>query len=251
MTDIAGLGDKSFNFLAGEGVKQAKKKYGITVRHHRLEVGQLLRAQHHELRPQGLRPRDRRRLPRGAGCRSGRQEVPGHQVRDRRRLHERQGAQGAQERRGPALQGVGGGLPRRLPRGPVREDERQGPQLGERDVDRGRHRDPAGRPLHRGLPGRRQGGRSRRQAAQRLLGRLHRPGQVPGPRPAADRTGLGHHLPGRRPVRPRRDQRRARQGLLGHRRRHRPVASRSAPSSCSSRPPRASTSPSSTSSARS
>ena len=30
VTDIAGLGDKSFNFLAGEGVKQAKKKYGIT-----------------------------------------------------------------------------------------------------------------------------------------------------------------------------------------------------------------------------
>jgi basic membrane protein A and related proteins len=29
VTDIAGLGDKSFNFLAGEGLKQAKKKYGV------------------------------------------------------------------------------------------------------------------------------------------------------------------------------------------------------------------------------
>ena len=29
VTDIAGLGDKSFNFLAGEGLKQAEKKYGI------------------------------------------------------------------------------------------------------------------------------------------------------------------------------------------------------------------------------
>ena len=29
MTDIAGLGDKSFNYLAGQGLKQAEKKYGI------------------------------------------------------------------------------------------------------------------------------------------------------------------------------------------------------------------------------
>ena len=29
VTDIAGLGDKSFNFLAGKGLKQAEKKYGI------------------------------------------------------------------------------------------------------------------------------------------------------------------------------------------------------------------------------
>ena len=29
VTDVAGLGDKSFNFLAGEGLKQAKKKYGV------------------------------------------------------------------------------------------------------------------------------------------------------------------------------------------------------------------------------
>jgi len=29
VTDIAGLGDKSFNFLAGQGMKQAEKKYGI------------------------------------------------------------------------------------------------------------------------------------------------------------------------------------------------------------------------------
>jgi basic membrane protein A len=29
VTDIAGLGDKSFNFLAGQGLKQAEKKYGV------------------------------------------------------------------------------------------------------------------------------------------------------------------------------------------------------------------------------
>jgi basic membrane protein A len=29
VTDVAGLGDKSFNYLAGEGLKQAEKKYGV------------------------------------------------------------------------------------------------------------------------------------------------------------------------------------------------------------------------------
>jgi len=29
VTDIAGLGDKSFNYLAGQGLKQAEKKYGV------------------------------------------------------------------------------------------------------------------------------------------------------------------------------------------------------------------------------
>jgi basic membrane protein A len=29
VTDVAGLGDKSFNYLAGQGLKQAEKKYGI------------------------------------------------------------------------------------------------------------------------------------------------------------------------------------------------------------------------------
>ena len=29
VTDIACLGDKSFNYLAGQGLKQAEKKYGI------------------------------------------------------------------------------------------------------------------------------------------------------------------------------------------------------------------------------
>ncbi len=29
VTDVAGLGDKSFNYLAGEGLKQAEKKFGI------------------------------------------------------------------------------------------------------------------------------------------------------------------------------------------------------------------------------
>ena len=162
-----------------------------------------------------------------------------------------QGPQGSQERPGHPLQGVGGRLPRRLPRRAVREVEREGPELAAGHLVRRRHRDPAGRPLHRRLPVRREGGQPRHQAAQRLLRRLRRAGQVPGPRPAADRAGLGHHLPGRGPVRPRRHQRGARQGLLGDRRRRQPGARRSAPSSCSPRPRRASTSPSSTSSARS
>ena len=76
-------------------------------------------------------------------------------------------AQGqAQERPGPALQGAGGGLPRRLPGRPVHQG--QGRRAGHRL--RRRPEDPAGRPLHRRLPGRRQGGqpgRSRRSTATR------------------------------------------------------------------------------------
>ena len=58
----------------------------------------------------------------------------------------------AHERRGPGLQGAGGGLPRRLHGGPLRQGQR-------RHDDRLRRRpeDPAGGPLHRRLPGRREG----------------------------------------------------------------------------------------------
>ena len=78
----------------------------------------------------------------------------------------------ADQRRGPAVQGAGGGLPRRLPRGPVRQGQgRHDDLLGRRPED------PAGRPLHRRLPGGRQGGQPGDQDAQRLLPGLRRPGK--------------------------------------------------------------------------
>ncbi len=146
----------------------------------------------------------------------GRQEVPEHEVRDHRRRRGRAEGQ-AQERRGPAVQGAGGRLPGGLPRRP---DART---RASRQVSDGRRpEDPAGRPLHRRLRGRRQGGRPGRKTLQRLLAGLRRPGEVQGDRAQPDRPGLAGRLPGRRPVRPRRARRGQGEGAAGHRRRRRP-----------------------------
>ena len=56
------------------------------------------------------------------------------------------------------------------------------------DLERRRPEDPAGRPLHRRLPGRREGGRPGHQDAERLLAGLRRPGQVQGDRAQPDRA---------------------------------------------------------------
>ena len=101
--------------------------------------------------------------------------------------------------------------------GPVR----QGQQRHDRRQRR-RPEDPAGRPLHRGLPGRRQEGRPGHQDAQRLLPGLRRPGEVQGARAQPDRQGLEGRVPGRRPVRPRRPRRGQGEEHPGHRRGRRP-----------------------------
>ena len=113
-----------------------------------LEVQRGLRAEPDHARPAEVRPRDRGRLPDGRRDRDRRQEVPERQVRDHRLVGA--GPEGrAQERRGPALQGAGGGLPGRVRGRAVRQgQQRQG------HLQRRRPEDPAGRPLHRRLPGR-------------------------------------------------------------------------------------------------
>ena len=93
---------------------------------------------------------------------------------------------------------------------------------GDHDQLRRRPEDPAGRPLHRRLPGGRQGGRPVDQDAQRLLAGLRRPGEVQGDRAQPDPAGLEGRLPGGRPVRPRRARRGQGEGRPGHRRRRRP-----------------------------
>ena len=148
VTDIGGLNDRSFNALANKGLEDAKSQLGIDGRvliskSNADYVPNLTHAG-----PAEVRPRHRGRLPHGRRDREGRQEVPGREVRDHRLVgggHEEQ----AQERRGPAVLRAGGRLPRRLPLGPVR----QGQQRHD-DRQRRRPEDPAGRPLHRGLPGR-------------------------------------------------------------------------------------------------
>ena len=93
---------------------------------------------------------------------------------------------------------------------------------------RRRPEDPAGRPLHRGLPGGREGRQPGHQDAQRLLAGLRRPGEVQGDRARPDRAGLEGRLPGGRPVRPRRARRGQGEGRPGHRRGRRPVLPRPA-----------------------
>ena len=74
---------------------------------------------------------------------------------------------------------------------------------------------PAGRPLHRRLRRRRQGGEPGDQDAERLLAGLRRSGEVQGDGPRSDRARVRRRLRRRRPVRPRRDRRRRRSAKQG------------------------------------
>ena len=181
-----------------------------------------LRPEPHQPREGEVRPRDRRRLPDGRRAGHRREAVSGHELRDHR-LRAGGDEVEAQERPRPALQGAGGGLPRRLPRGPRHQ---AGGRLAAGDRLGRRAEDPAGRPVHRGLPGRRQEGQSRDHDAERLLAGLRRPGEVQGARARPDRARGACHLPGRRPVRPRRSVRRQGEERPRDRRRRRPVVPR-------------------------
>ena len=252
MTDIAGLGDKSFNYLAGQGLKQAEKKYGIKGDVTVSKSDNDYRAEHHEVRPQGLRPRDRRRLPRGAGRRPGRQEVPEHQVRDHRRLDERQGAQGPQERRGPALQGVGGRATSSATSPACsRSRNAKGLNSAQRHLDasaasrsrRSTTTSPASRPAPRPpIPASSCSTATRATSSPRTSARAS-----PSSRSHRARTSSSRSRASAASAPSTRRATRATGGSAST-----PTSrSRSAPSSCSPRPPRASTSRSSTSSARS
>ena len=177
-----------------------------------------LRAEPLDARPAEVRPRDRRRLPDVRRDGHRRHEVPRHELRDHRLPAGGPEGQAGQRRAAccsrrtrpatspatwPALVGQGQG-------------RRPGHLLGRRPED------PAGRRLHRRLPGRREGGQPGHQDAQRLLAGLRRPGEVQGDRAQPDRGGRAGRLPGRRPVRPRRARRGQGEGRLGHRRRRRP-----------------------------
>ena len=145
VTDIGGLDDKSFNHLAFVGIQRAKSQLGIDFKvlesHQESEYVPNL-----QTAGRGpLRPRDRGRLPHGRRHQEGREGLPDNQLRD----HRRRAHPGTGERPGAPVQGAGVGLSRRVSGGARVED-------GHR-LDRRRPEDPAGRPLHRGLPGGSQG----------------------------------------------------------------------------------------------
>ena len=116
VTDVAGLGDKSFNFLAGEGLKAAEKKYGIQGD---VTVSKSNNDYVPNITKYALKGYD---LIIAVGFLEEQavgqvaKKFPDVEVRDHRRQRDGQGPQGSPERPGHPLQGVGGRLPRRLPR---------------------------------------------------------------------------------------------------------------------------------------
>ena len=157
--------------------------------------------------------------------RQGRQAVPRHEVRDRRLVRRRRGHRRPtnvtgllfKEQEAGYLVGYLAGLADRSRAASRGMNDQQRHLLGRR------HQDPAGRPLHRRLPGRRQDGQPRHRDAQRLLQRLRRRRTSARTSPATQiAQGLGRRLPGRRRLRPRRARGGRRGGRLGHRRRHQP-----------------------------
>ena len=146
-----------------------------------------------------------------------RQAVPGHELRDHRLRAGRPEVQ-ARQRRGPAVQGERGGLPRRLHGRPVRQGQGRRPAIS----TVGGQKIP---PVDAYIAGYQAGAKAANpddQDAQRLLAGLRRPGEVQGARAQPDRGGLAGRLPGRRPLRPRRARRGEGEGRAGHRRRRRP-----------------------------
>ena len=81
----------------------------------RVEVGRRLRPEHDDARAAGLRPDHRRRVRAGRRDRDGGEEVPEHEVRDRRRRPGDAEGQAGERPRAPVPRAAGR-LPRRLPR---------------------------------------------------------------------------------------------------------------------------------------
>ena len=166
-TDTGGLNDRSFNHLAYVGLQRAETQLGVQTRVVDVEVARRLHPEPERAREAGLRPRDRRRVHRDPGDEGGRQAVPEDALRDRRRLERRRGhlknVQGLlfKEQEAGYLAGYAAGLAAKA--------------KGGKAVVLGRRPEAAaGRPLHRGVPGGRQGRVPWRQADQRRTRRTSR-----------------------------------------------------------------------------
>ena len=84
VTDIGGLDDRSFNFLANKGLPAGEEEpQGRGTRLH-LEVERRLRPEPDDGGPRWLQPGHLGRLPDGRRDRTGRQALPEDEVRDHR-----------------------------------------------------------------------------------------------------------------------------------------------------------------------
>ena len=219
VTDIGGLDDRSFNFLANKGLERAEEELGVEGRVVISRAERRLRPEPLAAREAGLRPRDRRRLPDGG----------------RRRRRSRSGSRTSSFAIIDFAQAELKSKPANV-RGLLFKEQEAGylvgylaglvteQEAGSRQVigSRRRPEDPAGRPLHRRLPGGREGGEPGDRDAERVLAGLRRPGEVQGGRARPDRPRRPRDLPGRGPVRPRRALGRGGEERARHRRRRRP-----------------------------
>ena len=216
VTDIGGLNDHGFNHLAYVGLLQAEKQLHITGRVLTSSSGADYTPNLTTLAQQGYNLV----VPVGFLMADATDAVAKQFPKVKFAMVDsdadrREGR--PQEHRGPALRGAAGRLPGRLPGRAVRQGE------GLQDhLQRRRPEDPAGRPLHRRLPGRRQEGRPGHPDAQRVLAGLRRPVQVQADRAQPDPAGLQGRLPGGRRLRARRAVGRPAVGRPGHRGRRRP-----------------------------
>ena len=199
VTDIGGLNDHGFNHLAYEGLLQAKSQLQVQTTVLQSQSGADYLPNLTKLAAAGNNLVIAVGFLMATPSRDGRQAVPEGAFRDHRqpRWH-RSGHR--EEHRGDRLRRAGGRLSGRLPDRALPE----GAQLHDRLVGRWPEH-PAGQPLHRRLPGGRQGSGSVGQAAERLLAELHRRGGVQAARAQPDPAGLEGRLPGRRWLRARRD----------------------------------------------
>ena len=149
VTDIGGLDDRSFNFLANKGLEQAERELGVQGRvvvsrtnaDYVPNLTSLAKAKYDLVIAVGFLMAD--------ALDTVAKQFPDTNFAI---IDFDQAAMKSKPKnvRGPALQGAGGRLPRRLSRRPR---DQAGGRIAAGDRLGRRAEDPAGRPLHRGLPG--------------------------------------------------------------------------------------------------
>ncbi len=172
VTDIGGLNDRGFNELANTGLEQAESELGVEGRVLESKSDADYIPNLSTLAEEGSNLIVSIGFLMGEATHAGGRAVPGHELRDHRLRLRRRGLRGDEV---------------------VRAAEPPGPALQEQEVGylagymaakmsktgtistRRRPEDPAGRPLHRRLPGGREGSEPGHQGAERLLAGLRRP----------------------------------------------------------------------------
>ena len=184
VTDIGGLNDRGFNHLSYLGLQRARRELGVQTAVFQAKSTQDYVPNLSTFARQGYDLTIGVGFTEATAIDDGRHELPELELRDRRRRPDDRAGQ-ADEPARPALQGAGDRLPRRLSR---RARGEAAARPGRDRIGR-RPEAAAGRPLHRGLPGRREGRRPRDQDAERVLAGLHRSGEVQADRAEPDRAG--------------------------------------------------------------